>query len=109
MKPSSFTRQALRDVARIADRYDQEKEGLGDKFVERVYEAVDRIEANPEGYALEFRQLRRCNLRKFPHSLYFEIRPDDSLIVACIHHKRDSVLVKERAMGVIEFYKPDPK
>jgi hypothetical protein len=62
LKPSSFTRQALRDVARIADRYDQEKEGLGDKFVERVYEAVDRIEANPEGYALEFRQLRRCNL-----------------------------------------------
>jgi hypothetical protein len=48
LKLSRFTRQALRDIARIADRYDREKDGLGDKFVERVDEAVDRIEANPD-------------------------------------------------------------
>lgn len=82
---------------------------MGDKFVERMDEAVDRIEANPEGYALAFRQLRRCNLRKFPYARYFEIRPDKSLIVACLHHKRDPTLVRERAAGVIEIYKPDLK
>ncbi len=63
LKLSRFTRQALGDIARIADHYDREKDGLGDEFVERV---DDRIEANPEGYTLAFRQLRRCNLRKFP-------------------------------------------
>jgi hypothetical protein len=90
LKLSRFTRQALGDIARIADHYDREKDGLGDKFIEGMDEAVDRIEANSEGYALAFRQLRRCNLRKFPYALYL-------------------VLVRERAAGVIEIYKPDLK
>ncbi len=57
MKLSRFTRQALGDVARIADHYEREKDSLGDEFVERVDEAVDRIEANPEGYAPAFRAI----------------------------------------------------
>ena len=100
--------QARRDIAQAAQYYEREREGIGDKFVSRVGEAIERVEANPQGYALTYRQLRKCDLRKFPYSLWFEIRPDNSLVVACLHNKRDRILVKERAAGVIEIPKPEP-
>jgi hypothetical protein len=81
---------------RVAQWYERKKEGLGDRFVDQVENARERIEANPGGYSLAYRQLRKCDLRKFPYALWFEIRPDDSLVVACLHHKRDEALIKQR-------------
>jgi toxin ParE1/3/4 len=105
LKPVHLTRQARADIAEAADYYEQKSEGLGDKFVDRVLEAVEKIAANPHGYAKVFQNLRRCNVPKFAYALWFEIRPDNSLVVACLHAKRSSQLAKER-VPVVEMPKP---
>jgi hypothetical protein len=80
LRPARLTLQANADIARAAEWYEERSEGLGKRFVDRV-EAITRIEANPEGYAPVFKNLRRCNVAKFPYALWFEVRfrqePDD--------------------------------
>lgn len=95
------------DIDRAASWYEAQRPGLGEQFLDRVTEALERIEANPQGYAQVYRDLRRVVLRQFAdYALWFRIRSDNSLVVACLSGRRDMRLVKERAAGVIEIPKP---
>jgi toxin ParE1/3/4 len=106
LRPARLTLQANADIARAAEWYEERSEGLGKRFVDRVLEAITRIEANPAGYALVFKNLRRCNVAKFPYALWFEVRSDKSLVIACLHPRRTRALMEERAAGVIQMPKP---
>jgi hypothetical protein len=43
----SITRQARRDIAQAADWYERKMNGLGEEFLDRVQEGIDRIGLNP--------------------------------------------------------------
>ena len=75
------------------------------KFYDRIGEAVDKIEVNPEGYQVVYKGLRRVGLRQFDDwFLWFQQRPDKSLVISCLSGRRNPRLVKERA--VIPFPEP---
>ncbi len=79
------------------------------EFTDRVREAIDRMRLNPEGYAPIFRDIRRVQLRKcWDYSLWFQIRPDNSLVVACLSSRMNPGLMKEMALGVRPIRPPDP-
>jgi plasmid stabilization system protein ParE len=50
---------------------------------------VQRLAANPELCPVVFRDVRRARLRWFPYGLFFRIRPDALVVVACFHARRD--------------------
>jgi toxin ParE1/3/4 len=102
LNPVRLTKVAEREIAHAAKWYERKREGLGAEFVGRVRQAVEQIAENPQGYALLFRDLRRANFRQFPYALWFQVRPDKSLVVACLHGKRSPTLAKERRSGVVE-------
>jgi len=107
--PSRLTPAAYDDIAQAAQYYEGKREGLGGQFIDRVLEAIDQIEQNPVGYAVRFEGLRRANLRHFPYALWFQLRQDNSLLIACLSGRRDLRLVRERALGIIPFPKgPEP-
>jgi toxin ParE1/3/4 len=109
VKPVSLTPTAEADIGRVALWYEERKEGLGAEFIRRVRETLDRIGDNPNGYVKAIRDVRVANLRKFPYGLWFRIKDDGSVVIACLHGKRDRVLARERALGVLEMIKPkDP-
>lgn len=99
MKPVKLTKAAKADLAQAAEYYERKAEGLGGKFLDRVEQASDRIEGNPQGYAVVFEGLRRCTIPRFPYAMFFQIRSDSSLVIACLHCKRSPALAKERARG----------
>jgi plasmid stabilization system protein ParE len=66
VKRVEINRPAKDDIARVAAYYKNEKEGLGDKFLDRVQESVDRIALNPRGYAKVIGEARKADLRRFP-------------------------------------------
>lgn len=101
----SITRQTRRDIAEAADWYERKKEGLGEEFLDRVQESLDRIGLNPFGYAKLYGENRRCNLDQFPYALWFKI-VDEVVVVACLHGRRHPILARERGAGVIEMKKP---
>lgn len=53
---------AQSEIDRAAAWHESRREGLGVNFFERVDEAIQRIEMNPEGYAVRYKSLRRAGL-----------------------------------------------
>ena len=96
---------ARADIQKAFVWYESQREGLGERFVERVRKTIERVALNPEGYTKVIGEARKAEIRRFPYSLFFKIQ-DDVLVIACLHAKRDNVLAKERAAGVIQMPKP---
>jgi hypothetical protein len=107
VKPVIVTTLAQSEIGRVSAWYEKRKEGLGDEFLNRVDEALERIAMNPEGYALAYKDLRRAVLQQFTdYALWFRVKPDNSLVIACLSGRRRPVLVKERQANIIPFPEP---
>ena len=91
---------ARKDIADAARFYEGRRDGLGGEFVDRVDEAIARIELNAAGYAVVFEGLRKCQLRQFTdYALWFAVR-GNALVIACVSGRRDRALVRERARRI---------
>jgi len=91
-----YTSSALADIETAYNWYEDHDKGLGDRFIADVRETAARIDANPQGYARRINKARKANLSQFPYALWFRAE-QNNLIVACLHHKRDPRLARERA------------
>ncbi|MEP6716841.1 MAG: type II toxin-antitoxin system RelE/ParE family toxin [Terriglobia bacterium] len=98
-----LTKLALSDVKKAAAWYESQKEGLGSAFVDRVSEAVENIAQNPLGYEKRINDVRMAVVPKFPFGLWFRI-VDEAIVIGCLDQRRNPVLAKERATGVIPFH-----
>ncbi len=64
--------------------------GLGDRFVARVREVLERIESMPEIYGPVWQDVRAAPLRKFRHLVYYVVFADRVEILAVMHGSRDA-------------------
>lgn len=63
---------------------------------------MTRISQNPYQYAPLIGDARRANLKQFKYGVWFRIKPDHSVVIACLHHRQDSGLVQRRALHRLE-------
>jgi toxin ParE1/3/4 len=70
--------------------------GLGKRFVARVREVLERIEAMPEMYAAIWQDVRAARLRKFRHVVYYVVFGDRVEVLAVLHGSRDETAWKAR-------------
>jgi plasmid stabilization system protein ParE len=103
----SLTKAAKRDISDAAEYYEAQRDGLGAEFLESVDEGIGRIGKNPLAYRTVSGTNRRCNLERFPYSLFYKV-VDEVVVVACLHGHRAPHLSKERGLGVIEIRKLKP-
>jgi toxin ParE1/3/4 len=103
-----YTASALADIDQAYNWYEDQKEGLGDRFIAGVRETAARIDISPTGYEKRIGEARKANLRRFPFAMWFRIE-DSNLVIACLHAKRSPVLSKERAFGVIPLPEKPPE
>ena len=75
---------------------EQTRAGLGDRFVARVREVLEGIEAMPEMYAVVWKDVRAARLRKFRHMVYYVVFPDRVEVLAVLHGSRDASAWKSR-------------
>lgn len=78
-------RRELRD---IIDRYDRLSDQAGDRFIEEVNTAFQRIKADPEHFHFITERFRRCNLKRFPYNVVFEVHGSTIRVAAVRHHSR---------------------
>ena len=98
---------ATRDIETNARWYEAQSEGLGDKFVLKVLEAVDKIALNPLGYEVVAEGARRCIVPRFQDAIWFIVESDQTIVIACLHSRRDRKVLKERTVSnVIEMPRP---
>jgi hypothetical protein len=71
--------------------YNYEVPGLGDAFLTEVLNALDRIGKYPEAWQPSSKRTRRCQIRRFPYGIMYQIRKDEILVVAIanLHRKPD--------------------
>ncbi len=73
------------------DYYNYEAPGLGDAFLTEVLNALDRIGEFSKAWHPCSKRTRRCQTRRFPYGIIYQIRKQEILIVAVanLHRKPD--------------------
>ena len=80
-----FLEAAEYELELAIDYYNQQKQGLGAEFLEEIKSTVKRIANFPEAWHPLSKRTRRCQTRRFPYGVIYQIRTDEILIVAITH------------------------
>lgn len=89
------------DIARIElddaiQYYNYEVPDLGNAFLTEVLNALDRIGRYPEAWHPLSERTRRCQVRRFPYAIIYQIRRDGILVVAIANLHRKPGYWKDR-------------
>ena len=77
-----------RDLRKITAYYDENSLTATDRFLDEFRAALDGIRENPTRHHLVDSDRRRCNLKRFPYHLIYEIQEDVVYILVVRHHSR---------------------
>jgi toxin ParE1/3/4 len=83
--PVILSPTAEREFEAVATWYEQHA-GLGERFVERIQEALNRIGAMPEHHAVIHKNVRRVRLAGLPYNVYYRILDDRIEVLAVFHN-----------------------
>ena len=70
------------------DWYEQQRAGLGTKFVAQVREVLGRITTDPERHAMVYLDVRKVLVPKFPYVVLYRELPDGIEVVRVVHGMR---------------------
>jgi plasmid stabilization system protein ParE len=91
-----FRRAAKREFDDAADRYEEQRPGLGEEFIVEIDQAVTRAASAPERYPIVFGDVRRAVTRRFPFSVYFRVRQDSMVVLSVFHGRRNPAIWQRR-------------
>jgi hypothetical protein len=76
--------------------YNSEQPGLGADFIVEFVNTLDRIKAYPKAWNPFTQNTRRCQLRRFPYGIVYQIFETEILVVAISHLHREPGYWQER-------------
>jgi len=76
---------AEKDIEDAKNYYDEQKEGLGEEFVQEVKKTVKRIKKNPFQFPKEKKEARKVRVDRFPFGIFF-IEKDLIINVFSVFH-----------------------
>ena len=85
----SFRPEAELDLVNALSWYRNIHEGLGEDFLTRVEEALDRIRHFPEAYPIVEEDVRRVLTRRFPYGLFYFLDEESIVVIAVLNSSRD--------------------
>ena len=83
-----FMASATAELEDAVEWYDQQSYGRGNELRAEVTRAIERILIFPNGWARLSKRTRRCQTKKFPYGVIYQVRGDTILIVAIAHLSR---------------------
>lgn len=89
-------RQSDLDIQAAALWYEDQRTGLGKRFLDELDEVFQRIESNPKQFTQLERGIRRALLHRFPYGVYFVEGPADIVVLAVLHLHREPDMWKSR-------------
>ena len=80
---------AQQELDEAVDYYNAESPGLGDLFLLEAVAAFQRIKQFPKAWHPYTENTRRCQTRRFPYGIMYQVLESEILIVAVANlHKR---------------------
>jgi toxin ParE1/3/4 len=95
--PIDFRLEAVEEVDTTFQWYEDHRAGLGEEFFAALLEQLDRIQENPEGWAVSYRKIRPCPTKRFPYIIYYRVLADRINVVAIQHGHRNPRAWRRRA------------
>lgn len=89
--------EAQAEFGEAAIYYEDQVEGLGERFVTRIEAAAARILTNPLLPPCFDRKCRKIRTEKFPYLVIYRVKEDHVQILAIAHTSRRPGYWKERA------------
>jgi plasmid stabilization system protein ParE len=68
--------------------YDKQHAGLGQVFGSAVEAAITSAVQNPFAYPRVHSDTRRVLVKRFPYAVYFQVLPEELVVLALIHGRR---------------------
>ena len=84
-----FASPAERELKEAAEFYESAQEGLGADFLAEAEVTAQLIESQPLAWTPMSPRTRRCRMHRFPFGLFYQVRPDEILIVSVMDLRRD--------------------
>jgi plasmid stabilization system protein ParE len=91
-----FLASARAEIAEAMKYYNREEPGLGDELVEEVHDTIQRILEHPNAWTALSSRTRKCQTRRFPYGIVYQIRENTLLIVSVMHTSRSPNSWKSR-------------
>ena len=89
MKPVQVHAEAEQELLEALEYYEQQRPGLGGELRHDFEITVEKVVANPRGYAVtNTGEVRYASFRRFPYRLVFVDFDEYLWIVAVSHHRR---------------------
>ena len=85
------------DLEQAASWYDDERPGLGARFLSGVHQVFTRIRETPQQFPIIDRKIRRALLGAFPYAVYFRETEDSLVVLAVLHLRRRPGLWRVRS------------
>ena len=79
---------ALREMQDAAQAYEDERPGLGDRFLNAADDTIDLLSRFPSSGRDIGDGVRYHPLKRYPYSAVYELHPDVIRVVAVAHHRR---------------------
>jgi plasmid stabilization system protein ParE len=92
----SFHDAAEKELFSAIEYYEECQVGLGLRFSEEVYAAIERICEYPFAWTKIDTKTRRCLTSKFPYGILYRIAEDEIHIMAVMHLNRKPTYWKDR-------------
>ncbi len=87
--PLVFRRWVGRDLADAFTYYEEQAEGLGERFLGTVDSTFDAVERYPEMFAKVHGEVRRAIISQFPYAVFYRLEPRRVVIFRVLHTARD--------------------
>ncbi len=86
------------DLLSAKQWYTREQEGLDERFVLAVKEAIANIFRMPSAYAIRYKNVRIAHTKVFPYNIHFYIdeRKKQIIITGIVHNKRSDAVSLDR-------------
>ena len=92
----SLLESAQIELDETIEYYNYESFGLGDDFLKEFLTALKRIGEFPEAWQPCTKRTRRCQTRRFPYGIIYQIREQEILVIAVANLHREPDYWKER-------------
>lgn len=87
---------AEEELAHAANWYEEQRQGLGSRFVLAVEAKFEAIRRTPMLFSVVHKNVRRARIKGFPYGIFFEF-DDSRIIIAAIYHaRRDPIKMLKR-------------
>ena len=83
-----FNELAVIELREAVAFYEVEVPGLGKRFEQDVKDSLRRIEKYPLAWAIEFGEIRKYVMYKFPFKLFYSVEENHIYIIAVAHNHR---------------------